>query len=256
MLKPTILFFSFCLLCPKSNASSIWSKWDSLTLRLCELKPRDQSNIFSFESAFAALMSTTESQLTPNWSVPITLYRATRRPLPHLESLNNVNLGNLLGELNYLKAAKKRLGEDNSFYIKAIKVRLNMDKLSDYFHCAWGRCEFRLPCNMGPCTTPLETIHESYARVGIKMGTRRVQLSRCGRSYVCPEDICLTHMESEKMFKACVNTEEGAMGCYYGFTKEGEGLSYQILAQSESIKIDWDSDIEQQLMLIEKNIKY
>ena len=231
----------------------VWSKWDSLNLMLCEATPQDQESRFNIETAFNVL-SGSKPNSSAQWSKAIVVYRATSRPLGKLSELNNINLGNLYGQLGYLESQAKYLGDQKNLYLKAIKIRVNLSLISDYYHCEKRSCEFRLTCQMGPCTTPLESISSAYTRVGIKLGADNIQLSRCGRSHVCPEDICLQADEGEAKFKACINNDNQNLDCYYGFTKEGHRLSYEILGQSDSKRIDWEGNLEEQLQQLAKQI--
>ena len=231
-----------------------WSKWDSLNLMLCEATPHDQETLLNLETAINVLSGASPLETEDYWSKPIVLFRATSRPLEKLKDLNNINLGNFYGQLHYLESKAKFLGEDKTLYLTAIKVKINMSLVSDYYHCEQGSCEFRLTCQMGPCTTPLDAIATPYTRVGIKLGTENIQLSRCGRSHVCPEDICLKPDEGIAKFKACVNNESQNLDCYYSFTEGGRRLSYQILGQSDSKRIDWEGNMKEQLSQIANEI--
>lgn len=233
----------------------VWSKWDSVNLMLCEANLQSQESIFNMETALNILSGTAPHKPEAAWSEEIILFRATSRPLYQLSELANINLGNLRGQAHYLETRAKYLGEEKELYIKAIKLKVNLALISDYYHCGQGNCEFRLTCQMGPCTTPLSSISSTYTRVGIKPGTENIQLSRCSRSHVCPEDICLQAEEAKGKFTACVNNnKQKQLDCYYGFTKEGNGLSYKILGQSESKKVDWEESMEEQLLQISSEI--
>ncbi|MFK7826900.1 MAG: hypothetical protein AB8G05_22345 [Oligoflexales bacterium] len=261
MHKLIILLVNLGIFSVKINASIfnppvVWSKWDSFNLTLCEATPHDQESLLNIDTAINVLLGPDPTQTPDFWSKSIILFRATSRPLDSLMDLNNINLGNLYGQLRFLETKAKHLGKEKAktLYLKAIKVKINMRLISDYFHCEQGKCEFRLTCHMGPCSTSLETISVPYNRVGIKLGTENIQLSRCGRSHVCPEDICLKPSEGEVKFKACVNDEHQDLDCYYGFTKEGHRLSYKIIGQSDSKRIDWEGNIREQLHQITSEI--
>ncbi|NRA44845.1 MAG: hypothetical protein HRU09_07815 [Oligoflexales bacterium] len=198
------------------------------------------------------MLSGSPSSSTQHCSEEIVVYRSTSRPLGKLNELENINLGNLYGQLGYLESQLKYFGEQKTLYLKALKIRVNLRQVSDYYHCEKKECEFRLTCQMGPCKTPLPSISSQYKRVGIKLGADNIQLSRCGRSYVCPEDVCLPTDEGEAKFKACLNNENQNLDCYYGFTKEGNHLSYEIIGQSESKKINWEGSLEDQLRQLAK----
>jgi len=186
----------------------------------------------------------------PDWSFPITVYRATNREPENGGQLGNRNAGNYAAQVKFLNGYKENRNHQKpgSYqYLQAFQVSVNKAYISDYFHCSEGRCEFRLTCLGGPCTTPLTSIRSSYFRTGIKVGIGNYQISACGRSYTCAKDVSLSLQSGQQRVEECGQHGPESPDCFFAFPAGGQGHSYRVLGHSNPVKIDWNQSAEKNI---------
>tara|TARA_Y100000991_G_scaffold213860_1_gene200332 strand:- start:831 stop:1511 length:681 start_codon:yes stop_codon:yes gene_type:complete len=186
------------------------------------------------------------------WTDEFIVYRVVSLNSNEDKNFNNVNTGNFLGQLAYLKILKDNSQNKHYNYkLKAYLIKVNPHLGSDYFHCEKGLCSFKLACMYGPCVTYLKDIKQRFIRFGVKENVHSFQISRCGKPYVCSQDICLGEEQSRPRLERCMNNKSS---CYFSFTKSGEGLSYKIISETNEYKIDIRDDFKTSLQEVTKTL--
>uniref|UniRef100_A0A0G4HW27 Uncharacterized protein n=1 Tax=Chromera velia CCMP2878 TaxID=1169474 RepID=A0A0G4HW27_9ALVE len=184
--------------------------------------------------------------------------------------LSNRNAGNFKAELKWLRDFQEqyrngKLERETLACLSAYRVQIDPGSLSEYFHCEGGKCVWRMTCfefkpgmampQAGLCEDSIHAQNPSFDRVGIKMGTSNMQVSRCyerkdpyENGHVCWEDECVADEERRsQMIRRCAGNDGKSHDCFFAFGDMGRSQSYKVLKRVTTKSFSLGQNLEEQL---------